>query len=75
VSAGAAKAADLPINHHVANPEDGRQQLTGGPAQRLGRPVPAAPLQRSRARVLTPLHHLRRKAAVMLVCGTSVSVT
>ena len=50
MSAGAAKA---PIHHRVINPEAGRQQLTGGPAQRLGRPAPPATLQRGRARVLT----------------------
>jgi len=44
VSTGAAKAANVPIYRRVADPEAGRQQLTDGPAQQLGRPVPAAAL-------------------------------
>ena len=73
VLAGAAKAANLPIHHCVGNPEAGRQQLTGSPAQRLGRPVPAAALRRSHARVLTPLHHLRQKGAYHATRRSSAS--
>lgn len=62
-SAGAAKSANLLIHNRVAKPEAGRQQLRGDPAQRFGRAVPAAALQRSRGRVLTPLRDLRQKGA------------
>ncbi len=70
VSAGAAKAANLPIHHRVAKPEAGGQQLTGGPVQRLGRPVSgrgAAARARSGAHAISA-----RKAPIMLVCSPPV---